>query len=74
VWERAEHELGVVQRRILSGDERHVVPAKADARPSLVVCGCKDQLERRSSSNECAKLAASIAAGPEHADWNSMHG
>jgi hypothetical protein len=29
--------------------------------------------ELRMTLDECAKLAARITGGPEHADWNLMH-
>src|SRR5487761_2733200 len=73
MWERAEYQFSISQRRVLRGDKRHLVPGHAHGLPPLVV-GCGErQREPRMPGDECTQLAAGISAGPEHADGDPIH-
>ena len=71
--ERAEHELCVVQWCVLGTDERNVFPGDARHRPTLFVCRSKRERKIRVTKNECAELAASVAAGAQHTDRYFIH-
>ena len=71
--QRTKDQLSLTQRRVLSGNEAHLFSAQPYGRAALVVCGGKRQRKVRVPMNECAKLATSISAGPEHSDWDFIH-
>jgi hypothetical protein len=73
VRQRAEDELDVAERRIFGSHERNVAAAGTNGRAALIIRRCKGERQVRVPLDERAKLATCVAAGPENADWNSIH-
>jgi hypothetical protein len=69
----AEDQLDIAERRVIGSDEREIASADAHGRASLFVRGGEGKREGRVPLDERTELAAGIAAGPEHANWNLIH-
>lgn len=71
--QRAEHELDVLQRRIVSGRELQIAPSDAHRGPALFVRRGERELELRVAPDEATKFSARIPARAENSNWNLIH-
>ena len=71
--ERAEYEIGLVERGIFSCDESHVAPAYAQCLSPLAVCRRERQLEQGVTLYEKTKLAPGVSTGTQYSNRNFMH-
>ena len=71
--QRAEHQCGVRERRVLGRDEGHAPAANAHCRAALIVRRSECQRERGMGEDKRTELAADVATRPEHSNGNSIH-
>lgn len=73
VWQGAENEGRIADRRVLGGGERHLMSAETGRRPPLIIGGSEREFELWMMENEGTELAARIAARAEHSYRYSIH-
>src|SRR5262245_59982738 len=73
VRQRAEHEFGLLTWCIVGRHERHVARRERKLLATSLIGRGEAEFELRVAGDECAQLAAGVAAGAKDADGNSMH-
>ena len=69
----AENQFRVLETDIVGACERDVATGNARDDTRLIIRRSECEREIWMPTDERAELAASIAAGPEYADWNLIH-
>jgi hypothetical protein len=73
MWQRREHELDVLKRRIVGRDVLNGFGADAHGRTPLFVRRSERQRELRMLRDEAAELLPRVPACAEDADPDSIH-
>ncbi len=73
MWQGAEDDVRLVERRVVGGHVRDLLPAKVHRLAALLVRGCERQREIRMLQEQRTKLAPSVTAGAEHSHLNLIH-
>ena len=73
MWQGAEDECRIRERRAFGGAELYGVASNTDTRAALFIRGGERQLEIRVVEDERTQLATGIAARSEHSNGYSIH-